>query len=84
MIFNRKKEEDIKDVEDDDLEEEVPLKPRKIRYLNPENKKGRKEPVKPWGAKERLFVLITFLLTVVTSGALALSARNFKLPKMLS
>jgi beta-lactamase class A len=82
MIFNRKKEEDIKDVEDDDLEEEVPLKPRKIRDLNPENKKARKEPVKPWGAKERLFVLITFLLTVVTSGALALSARNFKLPKM--
>lgn len=79
-LFNKKREEDFEDgLEEKEVDE---VKPRKIRDLNPENRKSRKEPIKPWGAKERLFVLVTFLLTVITSGALALSARNFKLPKM--
>ena len=34
------------------------------------------------GKIERLVVLIVLLLTVLTSGVLALSARNFKLPKL--
>ena len=54
MIFGRKKDEDLdtKDgySEDDDLEEQ----PRKIRDLKPENRRARKEPIKPWGKKERL------------------------------
>lgn len=80
MGLFKKKDEDFEDeLEEKEVDE---IKPRKIRDLNPENRKTRKEPIKPWGAKERLFVLVTFLLTVVTSGALALSARNFKLPKM--
>ena len=35
-----------------------------------------------WGRKERLIVLSILLLTVITSGVLALSARNFKLPQL--
>lgn len=80
MGLFKKKDEDFN--EESDEKEVGELNKRKIRDLNPENRKSRKEPIKPWGAKERLFVLITFLLTVVTSGALALSARNFKLPKI--
>lgn len=74
-LFNRKK--------DDDLEEDlVDQEPRKIRDLKPENRKKRTEPVKPWGTKERLIVLITLLVTVLTSAFLSLSARDFKLPNL--
>lgn len=76
-LFNRKKEEDY----DEELEEqEIPR--RKFRDLNPENRKTRKEPLKPWGMKERLIILVVLLVTVLTSGILALTARNFKLPKI--
>lgn len=50
--------------------------------LKPENRRTRKEPIKMWGKKERLIVLIVLLTTVLTSGILALTARNFKLPKL--
>lgn len=76
-LFGRKKEE-IEEV--DELELETPK--RKIRDLNPENRKARKEPVKPWGARERIIVLSVLLVTVLSSGILALSARNFKLPSL--
>lgn len=36
--------------------------------------------IKPWGKKERLVVLLVVFLTMGTSGALALSAREWKLP----
>ncbi|MEK7168494.1 MAG: serine hydrolase [Patescibacteria group bacterium] len=77
-LFNRKREEDIDD--EDELELETPK--RKIRDLNPENRRSRKEPIKPWGAKERIIVLSVLLVTVLTSGILTLTARNFKLPKL--
>ena len=81
-IFNRKR--------DDDLEEDlVQEEPRKIRDLKPENRKarkdlpaGRQDRLKPWGVKERLVILITLLITVLTSAFLSLSARNFKLPNL--
>ncbi|OGM20631.1 hypothetical protein A2714_02945 [Candidatus Woesebacteria bacterium RIFCSPHIGHO2_01_FULL_38_9] len=53
---------------------------RDFKDLKPENKKKRKEPKKPWGRKERLFVLIVLLLTVGTSAILAMSSRSWKLP----
>lgn len=77
MIFNRKKDEDF-----DDEIDEVEIPRRKFKDLNPEDRKARKEPPKPWGEKERYFVLFALLVTVLTSGVLALSARNFKLPKL--
>ncbi|MFZ3301304.1 MAG: serine hydrolase [Microgenomates group bacterium] len=76
-LFSRKKEE-VEEV--DELELETPK--RKIRDLKPENKRARKEPIKPWGAKERIVVLAVLLVTVLTSGVLALTARNFKLPQL--
>lgn len=83
-LFNRKKKDTDFESEDDELE--LTENPRQIKRhfkdLNPENKKARKEPVQPWGVKERMIVLIVLLLTVLTSGILALSARNFKLPSM--
>jgi hypothetical protein len=79
-IFGRKREVGFED--EVEVEETSELKPRKIKDLNPENKKRRKEVLKPWGFKERIFVLIVFILTILTSGALALTARNFKLPKL--
>ena len=78
MIFNRKKDDDF----DDELEEEEAPRRRKFKDLNPENRKTRKEPPKPWGKKERMIVLIVLLSTVVTSGVLAITARNYKLPKL--
>jgi len=73
-----KKKEEVE--EDDELELETPR--RKIKDLKPENNRARKEPIQPWGLKERLIVLFFLLGTVVISGVLALSARNFKLPKL--
>ncbi|EKE05716.1 MAG: hypothetical protein ACD_19C00182G0044 [uncultured bacterium] len=80
-LFSRKKDMDI----DDELEidEDEPRRVRRrFKDLNYENRKTRKEPLKPWGIKERVVVLIVLLVTVLTSGVLALSARNFKLPKL--
>lgn len=76
-LFSRKKEE-LEEI--DELELETPK--RKIRDLNPENRRARKEPIRPWGAKERIVVLSVLLVTVLSSGILALSARNFKLPSL--
>lgn len=86
-LFNRKKKDADFDEEDSSFAEASDDKnPRQIKRqfkdLNPENKKARKEPVQPWGMKERIIVLIVLLLTVATSGILALTARNFKLPNL--
>lgn len=80
-IFQKKKEKDY-DYEDEEFEEHEDRRPnpRKFKDLKPENKKKRKEPPKPWGRPERLTVLITVLITILTAGILSLSARNFKLP----
>ena len=48
--------------------------------LKAQNKKKRKEPPKPWGKKERYFILGVLLTTVLTAATLGISARDFKLP----
>lgn len=82
-LFSRKKDKE-EDIEDElEVDEDEPRRiRRKFKDLNPENKKKRVEPIKPWGTKERLFVLIVLILTVASSGFLAISARNFKLPQL--
>ena len=81
-LFSGRKRQD----EEEDYEEveEVVVKRRpkseSFRDLKPENRKRRKEPKKPWGRPERLFVLFAILLTTGGSGILALSARSWKLP----
>lgn len=52
-----------------------------FRDLNPQDKKRRSEPKKPWGKKERLMVLLTILITAGVSLALYISAIGFKTPK---
>jgi beta-lactamase class A len=72
--------------EDDDGDEIIPkslrrkrIEDKEFKDLKAENKKKRKEPPKPWGKKERLFVLIALLVTAGGSGFLALSSREWKL-----
>jgi beta-lactamase class A len=78
-LFRKKVEEEL---EDDELDVEELKRPKRIKDLKPQNRKARKEPVKPWGKKERLTVLITFLFTVITAGVLSASARAWKLPNI--
>ena len=77
-IFGKKKKEEV---DEEDLIQEDEAKgrklTRKLKDLNPENKKKRKEPPKPWGFKERIIVLVFFVATVFISAFLALSARNY-------
>lgn len=53
----------------------------KLKDLKPENKKRRKEPPKPWGKKERFFILFSLLITIVVSIVFSLLSGNFELPK---
>lgn len=89
-LFKRRKDDE--EYEDEDSSYDEPLgdegrrrrrfKDKDFRDLKSENKKKRKEPKKPWGRKERLFVLAAILLTAGMSGILALSARSWKLPRL--
>ena len=65
------------------------FKDRDFKDLKPENKrsladyvgkKKRKELKKPWGRKERIFILLVILTTAGISALLSLSARAWKLP----
>lgn len=77
----REEELDYEEQEYQDAEEKLKLPhKRKFRDLNPENRKKRKEPIKPWTKKERLLVLYILLFTTLTSALLAISARDWKLP----
>lgn len=51
-----------------------------FRDLKPENRAKRREPKKPWGRKERIFVLIILVATTSTSLFLALSSYSWKIP----
>lgn len=67
--------------------EKSPVKSQKglgkgFKDLKAENKEKRKEPVKPWGRTERLIVFGVLATTVLSSGILAASARNWKLPRL--
>lgn len=79
-IFGRDKDEDDDYEDDDELDEkrgdtlqERKLK-RELRDLKKENRRKRKEPVKLWGKRERLIILIILGVTVVASAILALSS----------
>lgn len=82
MAILRRKKDDEEDYEDEYEEGEGRRKRtnKKIRDLNPQNKKRRKEPPKPWGKKERLIIFVILLITAGTSGILYLSSRAWKLP----
>lgn len=75
-IFGKRKEEEFES--EDEFEEQ----PRKISRLRFKNRKTKNEPIKLWGKKERLSILLVLMATLLISGFLALSARNFKLAKL--
>lgn len=80
-IFGKKKVE-LDEEQLAELEERIMSK-KKIHDLNPGNIKKRKEPVKPWGKKERFWVLFILLATVLTSIGLALRASgSLKIPRL--
>jgi len=77
-LFSGRDEEDYED--EVDVEPKKKIRSKDLRDLNPENRRKRKEPSKPWGKKERLLVFLFLILTVGLSAFLALQSRNWKLP----
>lgn len=79
-IFGNRKEEYDEDEVDSEIELETENENRKLRRslrdLKSENRKSRKEPVKPWGKKERLLILVLMLSTIIISGILYLSSNS--------
>jgi len=55
-------------------------KNKDFKDLKPENKRKRKGPPKPWGRKERIFIFLVLIISILTSGLLAASARAWRLP----
>lgn len=82
-LFGKNKNEEEFD-DDEGFNEEEELKDRKLtrkfRDLNPENKRKRKEPPKPWGKKERMLVLGFFLITTILAAGMFLFSHGFKFP----
>ncbi len=81
-LFGKKKEEEFDDEEDLIAEEELRDRKltRKFKDLNPENRKKRKEPPKPWGKKERIIVGSFFVVTTLAAALLFLFSHEFKFP----
>ena len=75
-IFKRRRDEEEEYDEGEEINSRGSLKTKPRR----KSISAKKETNKPWGKKERFWVLGVFLLTIVTSGVLALSARSWKLP----
>jgi beta-lactamase class A len=78
-LFDRKNEEE--EIGDEPSRRVVKSK---LKDLKPENRKRRKEPVKPWGKKERLFIFSLLLITIVVSVLFSISSGNFEVPKLPS
>jgi len=49
---------------------------KKLRDLEPKNKKKRREPPKPWGKKERMIVFMVLAVSVIISAILAVRAQS--------
>lgn len=77
-IFGKNKDEDFDENTDLELDKEDKKLTRKFKDLKPENKKKRKEPVKPWGKKERVVVAIILAASILASGILAFSGNVHK------
>ncbi len=79
MVSFRGKKRKKKYEDEDRYEEEEPRRKR-IKRKSSQSRRRPKEPIKPWGRKERLLVLALLLLTTGTSAVLAVSSRAWKLP----
>src|SRR5687768_11808648 len=72
-LFNRKTDEQL----DHEL---VVQDATRTLLAKPRAPRKPKEAIKPWGKKERLFVLYVLLFTTIASAFFGLSAREWKLP----
>ncbi len=54
----------------------------KEKYFKKEKPKKKKFEIKPWGKKERLFVVGVFISTIFASAFLGMSSREWKLPNL--
>jgi beta-lactamase class A len=79
-IFGRKKTE-LDEDQIAEIEERI-LSNKKIRDLKSQNAKERKEPIKPWGKKERFLVLAVLLSTILVSVGLTLFSNGFSFSKI--
>ncbi len=79
-LFGRRKSEE--ELEDEIYEEEEELRKtkRKLKDLNPQNKRSRKEPIKPWTKADRMLVGGVFFGTVVIALILFAFSVDWKLP----
>ncbi len=77
-IFGKNKNTKLKDNKEDESaqekQEEKNLKVKKIKDLKPENKRRRKEPIRPWKTLDR--VIIFFLIVFTFGLSLYFSARS--------
>lgn len=79
MKFLGKKEEFDEELDEEELERNFPSN-RSFKDLKSENRKKRREPPFVWGRKERFVLLFVLFVTIFSSGVLAASARDWKLP----
>jgi beta-lactamase class A len=77
-----KREKSEEELEDEMIEEEDELRKtrKKLRDLSPENKRNRKEPVKPWTKADRYLVGGVFVGTILTALILFAISTDWKLP----
>jgi len=75
QLFGKKEEYE-------DPEEFVDSRPttQKLRDLNPQNRRRRKEPAKLWTKKDRLVIFWVLILTIIIAGILDLTSKDWKLP----
>lgn len=68
-------------LEEEEVEtEERVYKPRRVASNSEFGRRKKKEPLKPWTKRDRYLVFYILLFTILISGALAMSAREWKLP----
>jgi quinol-cytochrome oxidoreductase complex cytochrome b subunit len=86
-IFGKKKTKDEEnektDSEKKDEEVSKGKRARKFKDLNPENKRRRKEPIRPWNNLDRIVLLFLILITFGASFYFAISAKGFKFPHLI-
>jgi beta-lactamase class A len=73
-LFKKKNEELQEEEIEEGLNKKLSPAPVAKRTRKP------KEPIKPWTKKERMFIFYVLLFSVVMSGILGLTARNWKAP----
>lgn len=82
-ILRKKKNEEGEELEEEGLRKK-PRRRRAVEGRETRRRQGyggrRKKPPKEWGKRERIAIFILILATAGTSGVLALTARNWKLP----